>query len=102
MNEMKQTYTKPEMEVIEIETETMMLGLSAEGSLGGTGTGGSGSGLDADVNKRRGQWGNLWEDSRWWSAADKHSPKNWIDGQSLASWPVRGIAFFQWLQNRKM
>ena len=62
---MKQTYIAPEMEVMEIETETMMLSLSAEGSLDGTGSGGYGSGMEADVNKRRGQWGNLWEDSRW-------------------------------------
>jgi hypothetical protein len=62
---MKQAYIAHEMEVVEIETETMILSLSAEGSLDGTGTGKPGSGLEADVNKRRGQWGNLWEDSRW-------------------------------------
>lgn len=64
---MKQTYIAPEVEVVEMETETMMLGLSAESSLPGTSTGkpGTGSGLEADANGRRGQWGNLWEDSRW-------------------------------------
>lgn len=62
---MKQTYIAPEMEVVEIETETMMLSLSADESLPGTGWGDDGTGKDADVNKRRGQWGNLWEDSRW-------------------------------------
>ena len=63
---MKQTYIAPEMEVVEIDTETMMLSLSAEDSLEGTTDGGSGSGMEADVNKRRGKWGNLWDsESRW-------------------------------------
>ena len=62
---MKQTYIAPEVEVIEMETETMMLSLSAESSLEGTTDGGGATGKDADANGRRGEWGNLWEDSRW-------------------------------------
>lgn len=63
---MKQIYIAPEMEVVEIEEDALMLSLSAEDSLPDTDIGGDATGKDADVNKRRGKWGNLWEsESRW-------------------------------------
>lgn len=62
---MKQTYITPKTEVIEIEIEGHLMAISADESLPGTEWGGGATGKDADVNKRRGRWGNLWEDSRW-------------------------------------
>ena len=59
---MKHTYIAPEITVIEIETESLMLSVSgANGGLDGTENGGLGSDMEADANRRRGTWGNLWE-----------------------------------------
>lgn len=58
---MKRIYIKPELEVLDVEIESYMLGLSSEESLPGTGNGGdSEGGMDADGNRYRGEWGNLW------------------------------------------
>ena len=67
---MKQTYIKPEMEIVEMDTEALMLTMSTpEGNngLGGTSWGGgTDEEFEADANRRRGTWGNLWEsNSRW-------------------------------------
>lgn len=69
MNEMKNIYVAPQMEVIEIENEIAMMALSADDALPGTTWGGStegGNEMEADANGRRGSWGNLWEDGRRW------------------------------------
>ena len=57
---MKQTYIKPEVEVMELNIETLMLSMSAPGGDGGPSWGGSASDKEADANGRRGEWGNLW------------------------------------------
>ncbi len=59
---MKETYTTPEITIIELEGEQLMLTISAEGEDGleGTTYGNVGSGLDADAKGRRGAWGDLW------------------------------------------
>jgi hypothetical protein len=59
---MKQTYTAPVAEVIEIEIEGQLMALSAENSLPGTSTGGDATGKEADAPGRRGEWGDLWAD----------------------------------------
>ena len=56
---MKKVYVKPEVEVVEIELESHMATVS--GNLEGTEDGGESSGgLEADGNRHRGEWGNLW------------------------------------------
>ena len=57
---MKQAYSKPSTEVIDIKTETQLMALSADESLPGTSYGGEGTGKEADATGRRGEWGNLW------------------------------------------
>ncbi len=58
---MKNVYVKPEIEVIEFEMEVYMLDVSAGDDLPTTGNGGdSEGGMDADANRHRGEWGNLW------------------------------------------
>lgn len=71
--DMKKTYIAPEITVIEMEIESPILSISGEsGGLDDTSWGGSagsstGNGkIEADANRRRGSWGNLWEsDNRW-------------------------------------
>lgn len=58
---MKNTYTKPEMAIIEYNTETPMLSVSTGGTLSEVENGGDGTGLDADTRGHRGSWGNLWD-----------------------------------------
>ena len=48
------------MEVMEIENEAMMLTVSAPGVDNGPSWGGGATDKEADSNKRRGTWGNLW------------------------------------------
>lgn len=56
---MMKVYVKPEVEVVEIELESHMATIS--GNLDGTVDGGeSGGGMEADANRHRGEWGNLW------------------------------------------
>ena len=62
---MKKTYIKPEMEQMEMDTEALMLTMSTpdgNSGLGGTSWGGNnpGDNIEADGNRRRGEWGNLW------------------------------------------
>lgn len=57
---MKRQYVKPETEVIVFMCESQIMALSAGETLDGTEEGGSGSGMDADANRHRGEWGNLW------------------------------------------
>ena len=65
---MKKAYIKPATEIMELDTEASMMAMFAPGDtgLGGTSWGGSaGSGIgngsvEADGNRRRGEWGNLW------------------------------------------
>lgn len=58
---MKETYIKPEIEIVKLETEPMMLMTSGgEVSIGYE---------EADesevlVGRRRGTWGNLWHDEK--------------------------------------
>lgn len=59
---MKNTYTKPEMAIIEYYTETPMLSVSTGGTLPEVENGGeSNGGLDADTREHRGSWGDLWD-----------------------------------------
>ena len=58
---MKQTYIKPEAEVINFESEVLMNITSGEQTGAGVG---NGSASDSDpelAHHRRGTWGNLWE-----------------------------------------
>lgn len=56
---MKNLYVKPEIEIVELELESHMASMS--GNLDDTGNGGeSGGGMEADGNRHRGEWGNLW------------------------------------------
>lgn len=57
---MKNTYTKPEMAIIEYNTETL-ISVSTGGTLPGSGTGGDATGKDADTRGHRGSWGDLWD-----------------------------------------
>lgn len=59
---MKKRYVKPDMEVLEIENEILMMAMSSEQSNVGTGNGPAGDETPDLSNKRRGTWGNLWED----------------------------------------
>ena len=56
---MKKEYIAPEMEVMEMEIESTLMTMSAPG-LEDSEWGGSTGGEEADSNKRRGTWGNLW------------------------------------------
>jgi hypothetical protein len=57
----KKEYIKPEIEVIELETESPMLSASG-GSDGNVGVFDDETEDDANMsNKRRGQWGDLWD-----------------------------------------
>lgn len=67
---MKKIYIAPAMEIAELEVAAIIAGsMNAGGSLPGTGYGGDDDSGDfeGDANgRRRGEWGNLWEDSRRW------------------------------------
>jgi hypothetical protein len=59
---MKKVYIAPSIEIVECETTTMIASSlpdigNAEDSKGG---------MEGDANSRRGEWGNLWEDSMRW------------------------------------
>ena len=54
---MKQIYIKPELEVVDVEMESHLASMSG---LEDTEWGGETEGGDADANRHRGQWGNLW------------------------------------------
>lgn len=53
---MKETYIKPEIEIVKLETEPMMLSVSI----------GYEEADDSEVlvGRRRGTWGNLWNDEK--------------------------------------
>ena len=52
-------YVKPEIEIIELELESHMATIS--GNLDGVvDNGDSEGGREADANRHRGEWGNLW------------------------------------------
>ena len=56
---MKKLYVKPEIEIIELELESHMATIS--GNLDGVvDDGDSEGGREADANRHRGEWGNLW------------------------------------------
>ncbi|MBR4041993.1 MAG: hypothetical protein IKJ09_06785 [Bacteroidaceae bacterium] len=56
---MKKMYVKPEIEIIELELESHMATIS--GNLDGVvDNGDSEGGREADANRHRGEWGNLW------------------------------------------
>lgn len=56
---MKKFYVKPEIEIIELELESHMATIS--GNLDGVvDDGDSEGGREADANRHRGEWGNLW------------------------------------------
>lgn len=56
---MKKLYVKPEIEIIELELESHMATIS--GNLDGVvDNGDSEGGREADANRHRGEWGNLW------------------------------------------
>lgn len=56
---MKKMYVKPEIEIIELELESHMATIS--GNLDGVvDDGDSEGGREADANRHRGEWGNLW------------------------------------------
>ena len=59
-NEMKKVYVKPEAEILEIELQAI---ISTSVSAGGEGIENgdkSEGGMEADGNRYRGEWGNLW------------------------------------------
>ena len=57
---MKETYIKPEIEIVKLETEPMMLMTSGEVSIGDREADDS----EVLVGRRRGTWGNLWHDEK--------------------------------------
>ncbi len=57
---MKETYIKPEIEIVKFETEPMMLMTSGEVSIGYEEADDS----EVLVGRRRGTWGNLWHDEK--------------------------------------
>ena len=63
----KKAYIAPSIEIVEFEIQSSILAVSGTDTLPGTGTGGdSEGGMEGDANRRRGEWGNLWESkSRW-------------------------------------
>lgn len=54
---MKMNYIKPEIEVVECEFESHIASMSG---LEDTEWGGETEGGEADGNRHRGEWGNLW------------------------------------------
>lgn len=54
---MKLNYIKPEIEVVECEFESHIASMSG---LEDTEWGGETEGGEADANRHRGEWGNLW------------------------------------------
>ena len=59
---MSKQYIAPVVKVVEIETPQLMLTLSGELDGVGTGSGSAGNDTPDLANKRRGRWGNLWEE----------------------------------------
>ena len=53
---MKKVYVKPEAEIVEFENEVYMLTGSPEIGDGGD----AGDDEEANSNRHRGEWGNLW------------------------------------------
>ena len=61
---MKKVYIAPAIEIVELETATILAvsGLDTGDTLDGTSSGGNSTGgMDAESNRHRGTWGNLWE-----------------------------------------
>lgn len=58
---MKKFYVKPEIEIVALEMESHMATIS--GNLDGVvDNGDSEGGREADANRHRGEWGNLWSE----------------------------------------
>ena len=61
MKTKKEVYIAPTIEIVELETQSSILAVSGGGTLPGMGSGGdSEGGMEGDANRRRGEWGNLW------------------------------------------
>lgn len=60
MTKMKNVYQKPEIEILEIDLQSMIAtSVTSDGE--GLGNGGeSDGGMEAEGNRHRGEWGNLW------------------------------------------
>ncbi len=63
---MKKVYIAPAIEIVELEAATILAaspGIEARETLDGTSYGGNSKdgGMDAESNRHRGTWGNLWE-----------------------------------------
>ena len=61
---MKKVYIAPAIEIVEFETATILAvsGLDTGDTLPGASSGGdSEGGKEAESNRHRGSWGNLWE-----------------------------------------
>ena len=57
---MKKVYQKPEIEILELELNSI-IATSISTDDGSVGNGGeSGGGMEAESNRHRGEWGNLW------------------------------------------
>lgn len=56
---MKKVYIKPEVEIVECELESLLAG-SIQTDLPGMGGFGGEEDGEADANRHRGEWGNLW------------------------------------------
>lgn len=60
MTKMKKVYQKPEIEILELELNSI-IATSISTDDGSIGNGGeSGGGMEAESNRHRGEWGNLW------------------------------------------
>lgn len=59
MTKMKKVYQKPEIEILELELNSI-IATSISSEEEGIGNGGEGGGMEADGNRHRGEWGNLW------------------------------------------
>ena len=60
MTKMKKVYQKPEIEILELELNSI-IATSISTDDGSVGNGGeSGGGMEAESNRHRGEWGNLW------------------------------------------
>lgn len=62
MTKMKKVYQKPEIEILELELNSIIAtSISSDDNDGPIGNGGeSGGGMEAESNRHRGEWGNLW------------------------------------------
>lgn len=61
MSMTKKRYIAPQLEIVTLDTPVLMLTASGETGSAGTGSGSVGDETEDLSTRRRGTWGNLWE-----------------------------------------